>query len=75
VRVRPGDVVDVADFRRAGSRPVAVRLRVRGGRTLALPSTPQLRAGYASATLGAVVRVGGRVRASRAGTLTWLPAG
>jgi hypothetical protein len=73
--VRRRDRVDVADFRAAGSRPVTVRLRPRGRRVRALPSTPLVRSGYASATLGRVVRVGARVRVARTGTLTWLPRG
>jgi hypothetical protein len=73
VRVRPDDVIDVADFRAASAPPFPVRLRVRAPRTRELHSVPLVRSGYASATLGRVVRVGARVRVARAGTLTWLP--
>jgi hypothetical protein len=34
-----------------------------------------VRGGYASATLGPVLRVGARVRVARAGTLIWSPRG
>jgi hypothetical protein len=73
VRVRPRDVVDVADFRAAASVPLPVRLSVREAHTRELRSVPLVRSGYASATLGRVVRVGARVRVARAGMLTWLP--
>jgi hypothetical protein len=66
--VRARDLVDVADFRATGARPVTLRF---GGRPLR--STPLIRSGYASATLGRVARVGARVRMPRAGTLTWRP--
>jgi hypothetical protein len=63
----------VAEFRDASGPAAPVRLSVREQRTRKLQSVPLVRGGYASATLGRVVRVGARVRAARAGTLTWLP--
>lgn len=76
-RVRRGDVVEVADFRAAhgATTPVALRLSARAGRVRALPSAPLLRTGYASATLGRVMRVGGRIRVARDGLLVWAPRG
>jgi hypothetical protein len=76
-RIRAGEEFEVADFRSANAAPAAVKLTVaRGNRTpRALRSTPRVRTGFASATLGPVVRVAGRVRAGRGGTLTWTPRG
>jgi hypothetical protein len=67
LRVRRRDVIEVADFRRA---PGSVRLRLQ---RRVVHAAAVVRSGYASATLGRVVRVGARVRAARAGTLTWFP--
>jgi hypothetical protein len=73
--VRANDVVEVADFRRAAApaRAADVRLVPRRGRPRTLTSAPLLRDGFASATLGPVVRVGAQVRARRPGTLVWSP--
>jgi hypothetical protein len=75
-RVRRGDVVEVADFRAAGASLGPVDLRLwppRRRHSLAVSSTPLVSGGFASATLGRVVRVGARMRATRRGTLTWMP--
>jgi hypothetical protein len=76
--VRAGDVIEVADFRppAASARPVELRLAPRRGPTRPVTGTPQpVRGGFASATLGPVVRVGAHARAPRAGTLVWTPRG
>jgi hypothetical protein len=73
--VRRRDVVEVADFRRAAHVAAPVRIRLAGTRrpARALLAAPLVSAGYASATVGAAVRVSGRVRVAHAGTLTWSP--
>jgi hypothetical protein len=75
--VRAGDVTEVADFRPASTAtaPVDVRVSPPPARARGLRSAPAIRDGFASATLGAVVRVSERVRARRGGTLTWSPRG
>jgi hypothetical protein len=74
-RVRTGDVVEIADFRRASAPPRAVDVRLvpRRGRARMLLGAAQVRGGFASATLGPVVRVGTQIRAPRPGTLVWAP--
>jgi hypothetical protein len=76
-RVRTGDDVEVADFRRDNLPPTppALTLARRNGTPRAVRSTPLVRSGFASATLGRVVRVAVRVRAAHGGTLTWAPSG
>jgi hypothetical protein len=76
-RVRTGDDVEVADFRRDGAAPTppALTLARRNGTPRALRSTPLVRTGFASATLGQIVRVAARIHAARGGTLTWTPSG
>jgi hypothetical protein len=76
--VRRRDRIELADFRRAGAAPEPVRVTLRPaprGDIRVLASAPEVRSGYASATVGRTIRVAGRVVASRAGTLTWRPRG
>jgi hypothetical protein len=76
--VRRRDRIELADFRPAGAAPSPVRMTLRPrprGAVRVLASAPEVRSGYASATVGSAIRVAGRVVATRAGTLTWRPRG
>jgi hypothetical protein len=72
---RAGDEVELADFRPEGATTATPRVRIapRRGSTRVLHGSADVRAGYASAIAGPVVRVGTRVSVPRRGTLTWTP--